>query len=840
MQEAIAKRKPELLAPAGDWDCLKAAAANGADAVYFGLDQFNARHRATNFTLAELPKVVEFLHGHNIRAFVAFNILIFSEELKEAERYLQEIARAGVDAVIVQDLGLAKLARMVVPELEIHASTQMTISDSRGATFAEELGATQAVLAREMSIEQIAKISEESTIPLEVFVHGALCVAYSGQCLTSEALGGRSANRGQCAQACRMPYEMIVDGKQINLGDKAYLLSPQDLAGHEQIAELIKAGVTCFKIEGRLKGASYVAATTRLYREAIDCAMEGRPFEPDKLQLNDLTMAFSRGFTPGFLHGNNHQKLVRGRFPKSRGLLLGHIIDLKAGTLFLKIDKEHLSHPLPLQIGDGIVIDLAKPEEKEPGGRVVEIQKTRISDVIEIRLHGGIEVNKQEVLDAPVWKTDDPDFRKRMESSFARDLIVHRVPLDFKLACKINGPLHVEALCSDGTSAKATWEGPVQEANQRPFELNDAKEYLGRLGSTPFSLGTIELDIQGNAMIPATILNKLRRELVDQLIDARKSNQIRPIVSTNALEQLREQIKTCTPLQHQAPSLVPLVRNHEQLDAVLAWAKNTQATKLSLIHCDFEDTKLYKEAVTKANLAGIPISLATLRVIKPGEDGFLTQAIKYQPDALLIRSISALRYAKQHAPSLRLIGDWSLNCVNEISTRMMLDEGLERVAPGNDLNWEQLKQLVMRSEPRALEIGAHLHMPMFHMEHCVFAAFLSEGKDHRDCGRPCETHKVSLKDRSTGAEFPVGVDSGCRNTVYNSMPQSAAEYLKRLIEMHVTYFRIEFLRESTLEVHKILDGYGSVLSGKNDGKNLWQNLKASNQVGLTRGTFNLL
>ncbi|NBS91722.1 hypothetical protein EBS67_17295, partial [bacterium] len=168
----------------------------------------------------------------------------------------------------------------------------------------------------------------------------------------------------------------------------------------------------------------------------------------------------SRGFTPGFLHGNNHQKLVRGRFPKSRGLLLGHIIDLKAGTLFLKIDKEHLSHPLPLQIGDGIVIDLAKPEEKEPGGRVVEIQKTRINDVIEIRLHGGIEVNKQEVLDAPVWKTDDPDFRKRMESSFARDLIVHRVPLDFKLACKINGPLHVEALCSDKRISGQTGQHP--------------------------------------------------------------------------------------------------------------------------------------------------------------------------------------------------------------------------------------------------------------------------------------------------------------------------------------------------------------------------------------------
>ncbi len=832
------KRKPELLAPAGDWDCLKAAAANGADAVYFGLDRFNARHRATNFKLEDLPKVVAFLHDHNIRAFVAFNILIFSDELQEAEKYLHEIAKAGVDAVIIQDIGLAKLARLAVPDLEIHASTQMTIADSRGADFAEELGATQAVLAREMSIEQIAKVSQESNIPLEVFVHGALCVAYSGQCLTSEALGGRSANRGQCAQACRMPYTMMVDGQEADLGDRAYLLSPQDLAGYNQIAELIDAGVTCFKIEGRLKNAAYVAATTRFYREAIDKALEGKAFEPTKHQLNDLTMAFSRGFTPGFFEGNNHQKLVRGRFPKSRGLLLGTIQDFKGHSIFLKLREDHLDFKLPLQPGDGIVIDLARPEEKEPGGRVVEIHKTRAKDIFEIRVHGGLALAKEEVLNAPVWKTDDYDFRKRMEASYARDLVVHPSILDFKLEFVIDGPLQIEAKTDEGIVAKTVWEGPVQKALNRAFQISDAKEFLGRLGNTPFSLGQIEL-AAGEVMIPAAILNKLRRDLVQQLSEKRKSNQNRPVVNSNALETLRQQFKAKKPLNNSTPTLIPLVRNLEQLNAVLEWSGRNNQTKIAMIHCDFEDGRLYKEAVSKAKQANIPVSLATLRVIKPGEDGFLAQLTKNQPDALLVRSISSLRYTKNNFPEIKLIGDWSLNCVNEISTQMMLDEGLERIALGNDLNWDQLRQLIKRVDPQTLEINAHLHMPMFHMEHCVFAAFLSTGKDHRDCGRPCEKHKVSLRDHN-GAEFPVGVDAACRNTVYNSVPQSAAEYLKRLSEMNVIHFRIEFLRETAMEVQTILTGYSAVLSGKTEGKVLWQNLKASNQFGLTRGTFNLL
>src|SRR4051794_17316279 len=256
-------RGPELLAPAGDWDAMRAAVSNGANAVYFGLDNFNARHRATNFTVEELPKIMQYLHDHNVRGFLTFNTLIFSDELPAAGDYINAIAAANVDAVIVQDLGLAKLIHAMAPSLRIHGSTQMTLTEPRGIEFVGELGVERVVLARELSIPDIERIPTATDMPLEVFVHGALCVAYSGQCLTSESLGGRSANRGQCAQACRLPYELVVDGETRDLGENAYLLSPQDLAAYELIEDLTQMGVASFKIEGRLKSAHYVAATTQ-------------------------------------------------------------------------------------------------------------------------------------------------------------------------------------------------------------------------------------------------------------------------------------------------------------------------------------------------------------------------------------------------------------------------------------------------------------------------------------------------------------------------------------------------------------------------------------------------
>src|SRR5882724_10743700 len=284
---------PELLAPAGDWECAKAAVENGADAIYFGLEKFNARMRAHNFTETDLPKLMEFLHRRGVKGYVTFNTLVFENEMADAEKYLRALIAAGVDAAIVQDVGICRLIRHLSPDFPIHSSTQMTITSAAGVEFARELGCNLVVLARECSIKEISQISNfklriasdgsedanskletrNSKFPIEVFVHGALCVAYSGQCLTSESLGGRSANRGECAQACRLPYDLIADGKQVDLGDRRYLLSPQDLAGIEVLPELVRVGVASLKIEGRLKSPEYVASITRVYRQALDQVM---------------------------------------------------------------------------------------------------------------------------------------------------------------------------------------------------------------------------------------------------------------------------------------------------------------------------------------------------------------------------------------------------------------------------------------------------------------------------------------------------------------------------------------------------------------------------------------
>ncbi|HVX97767.1 MAG TPA: peptidase U32 family protein, partial [Polyangia bacterium] len=294
--------RPEVLAPAGTPEALDAAIRAGADAVYFGLHGFNARARARNFGPGELGPALEKLHAHGVRGYVTMNTLVFDAELDDAERALREVAGAGADAIIVQDVGLLRLARAVTPELPLHASTQMTCTDAGSVAFAASLGVRRVVLARELSLDDIRAIRAVTDTPLEVFVHGALCIAYSGQCQTSEAIGGRSANRGACAQACRLPYDLIVDGQRRDLGERAYLLSPEDLEASTLVPELIAAGVSSFKIEGRLKSPEYVAAATRLYREAVDAALEERTAELAPWR-DASALSYSRGVGPGFLGG---------------------------------------------------------------------------------------------------------------------------------------------------------------------------------------------------------------------------------------------------------------------------------------------------------------------------------------------------------------------------------------------------------------------------------------------------------------------------------------------------------------------------------------------------------
>ena len=334
--------RPEILAPCGDEETVRVALAAGADAVFFGVqDGFNARARATNLRSDALSDIVGEVHRANAKAYLTMNTLVFEGERKQAANIIAQAARAGVDALIVQDPALCVLAREICPELGLHASTQMTISSAEAARFAEHLGVSRVVVPRELSVKEIAEFKEKTPLELEVFIHGALCMSWSGQCLTSEAWGGRSANRGQCAQSCRMPYDLIVDGDFVPTGDLRYLLSPLDLAGHRAIPELMRVGVHSLKIEGRLKGPAYVETAVRSLRRWIDHILAGtHDTQGAKVQLAedlaDATLAYSRGFSDGFFGGSNHQRLVPGRFPRSRGLLLGRVQRVEKNTVVVE------------------------------------------------------------------------------------------------------------------------------------------------------------------------------------------------------------------------------------------------------------------------------------------------------------------------------------------------------------------------------------------------------------------------------------------------------------------------------------------------------------------------
>jgi U32 family peptidase len=858
----VVSRTPELLSPAGDPEAMRAAVANGADAVYFGLGDFNARHRATNFSLEELPETMQFLHERGVRGYVTFNTLVFSYELPRAVEYLSAVIEAGADAVIVQDLGIVRLVRRMAPGFAIHGSTQMTLTEPRGIEFVRGLGVERVILARELSLGEIEKIAGATSVPVEVFVHGALCVAYSGQCLTSEAIGGRSANRGQCAQACRQPYELIVDGDPRELGDKAYLLSPQDLAAHDLVADLARLGVASLKIEGRLKSAHYVAATTQTYRAALDAALTNRPFALSAQQALDLRQSFSRGFTHGFLGGVNHQKLVQGSFPKNRGVRVGTVTEVTHRGVVIDLDpairgastEGGLAHLKP---GDGIVFDQGHPEQDEQGGRIYTVTP-RVSqrdpsriDAAELTFGDGA-VNLRAVdRGATVWKTDDPALRRRLEQSWSGDARAKRIPLQIEIRGAPGERLSVTFREPDGHVAHVESDGPLSAAVKHPLTPALAREQLGRLGGTPYELECVTFSgpdgpaDQLPVMAPKSVLNDLRRRGVARLAELRATALRGTKVEARALELLRAEIRfprdkrlsdSALPESAGTAALTVLCRTIGQLEALLDPDWSDEIAAPSLVYCDFEDVRRSKEAVASCRAAGMPVAVATPRIIKPAETGLLLQVANCHPDGVLVRNLAALSYYRENFPELALYGDYALNVTNELTADLLARSGLTRLVPGYDLNLGQLEALLDAIDPSLFEIVLHQHIPMFHMEHCVFSHVLSNGKDFHDCGRPCDRHQVELRDH-VGEKHPLVADVGCRNTVFAARAQSAAPYVPRLLQRGVRTFRIELLRENGDETRSLVETYARVLSGRAQGPRVWRALQVLNQVGLTRGTL---
>ncbi len=814
---------PELLAPAGNWDCVRAAVANGADAVYFGLPRFNARMRADNFSAEEIPEVVRFCHKHGVKAFVAFNTLVFTGELEAAAEALRLLSRAGVDALIVQDVGLIQMARRIVPDLPIHASTQMTVTSPEGVAFAASLGVTRVVLGREVSLREMQRFDTDAHtgMPLEVFVHGALCVAYSGQCLTSESLGQRSANRGECAQACRMPYELWVDGRKTDLGDKRYLLSPQDLAAVDHIPALITAGIISFKIEGRLKAPEYVAAVCQVYRRAIDAALEQRAETVTDAERYQLEMTFSRGLFPGWLDGVNHQGLVPARFGKKRGPFAGTI--LRVGRDHIELDPS-----VPLRPGDGVVFDTGGDTNSEQGGRIYELRGNRL-----YFQRGHIQFGRLKAGDR-VWKTHDPALEKRLQQSYATaSPPKKRTGLHLQVSGGAGGPLRIEARVEGSARGiRVCSELPLQHARTAPLGKDRLAEHLGKFGDAPYQLSSLEVALEGPVILPISELNKVRRFMLAALEEA--SLPVR-LEMPDSWQSLLGEEPVLRPFP-KAAVLELLCRDADQVAAALA-------TGVSRLILDFEDVRRYADAVAhiRASAATSEIWLATPRIQKAGEQGFFRLIENARPDGVLVRNLGALTHftAAPENSRLRLAGDFSLNVANPLTAIEFLRRGLETVTVSYDLTLDQVLDLAhsLPEETRGgLALTLHQHMPMFHMEHCVFAAFLSKGSSFLDCGRPCDRHRVHLRDR-VGSAHPLRADAGCRNTLFNAVPQTGAQFFHPLYDAGICRYRVELLEENEAEARRLLEAYTALLEGKRPGDSLWREFHAHSQLGVTRGTL---
>ncbi|TVR05089.1 MAG: U32 family peptidase [Deltaproteobacteria bacterium] len=878
-------RRPEILAPAGDPDSLRAALAAGADAVYFGLDDgFNARARARNMDLTALPALVDLVHRSGARAYVTLNTLVFESELEEAERVLRGVAAAGVDALIVQDPAVCLLARALTPELELHASTQMTISSAEGARFAAGLGVTRVVLPRELSVTEIAEVARNTPLETEVFIHGALCMSWSGQCLTSEAWGGRSANRGQCAQSCRMPYTLVVDGEEVPTGELRYFLSPRDLAGHRAVPALMEIGVHTLKIEGRLKGPAYVGTAVRSLARWMDAIEGERADTPEAMDalaqdLTRMSVAYSRGFSDGFLGGSDHQTLVDGRYPRHRGAYLGRVVRVQGHAVEVATEawpvpegSGERTSPLPAFGGDGastaglpvappvprrgmgIGFDAGNPQDQnEPGGPIFDVEPLphgyRLTFGTPGPDLGRVSPGHR------VWVTGDPQLQREGERLVSAGPMEGRIPLRLEVSGAAGEPLRLVALAepagAPGLRAEAASDGPLAPATGRGLDDDMLRSKAGALGGTPFRLAALDTtDLAPGLHMPVSALKALRRALVEQLERQLTEGRRRSLPPEPVLDGLRSAMRDraaergsrrangraeapapgpdCT---SPGPEIVPLCRTMPQLEAAIA-------TGCEEVELDFMEFVGLGKAVARAREAGLRVTIATVRVHKPGEEGFDRRIAKLAPDGVLVRHWGALMWFLEHPEAERpvLHGDFSLNVTNALTADHLFAQGLDTLTVSHDLDHAQVHALLASTPAADMTVVLHHHISTFHTEHCVYSHTLSNGRDWRSCGRPCESHRLALRDH-LGLEHPVLVDVGCRNTVFNAKAQSAARWYPGFVEAGVRRFRVELVWESREESERVLRAYRALVAGEIEPAEAVRRVAAHEQFGVTSGTM---
>lgn len=775
--------------------CL-AAVHHGADAIYVGVPFFNARGRTTDLSMEELKEMIDLCHLYGVKVNLAFNVVIFENEFPKVIETLKQILPMGPDAFIVQDLGLAKLIREMAPHQRIHASTQMTVTNPDAIKLVDDLKIDRFVLGRENSIPEIKLIREQTDKELEVFVHGALCVAYSGQCFTSESLGGRSANRGQCAQSCRLPYELYVDDVKKDMGEKAYLVSPKDLMGIEEVPKLKELGVNSFKVEGRLKTPEYVASAAKNYREVLD----GQPLNLGA-RTEELASTYSRGFFSGWLNGVDHQKLVDGTFSAHRGLYLG---DVKT----VQKNKFTLSTKTNLQPQMGLLI----VGKEEMGSKIMAVKKSGGEYEVEL-LQKNLDIKKGQ----KVYLNSNETLARDLQKNWNSREHMKKIPLKFLVQGIYNEPLLVKAIDPEGHEVYAQTISNLAPANNRVTTEAFIKEELSSLGTTVYRMENFECFIQDGLFMNHREIKELRRELVEKM-NKERTDRRSEVVDASEAQVSRSKSET---------GLNVLLRTKEQVEAIV------DIKGLKSVVLDFEFGKNYEASLKLLCDAGIKAGIATTRILKPSEYYNLKMISRLNPDFILVRNLGALEYLKRET-KIPLIGDFSLNVTNSHSLSYLSGKGLETINVSYDLNQDQLMDLVKHGDPSKIEVTIHQYMPEFHMEHCVFAAFMSNGSSFRDCGKPCEKHEVKLKDPYGNWHF-LKADHECRNTFFKATPQSAGFLIETLKKEGVASVRLEALSETPEQLILKVSTYLGLLNGTLTAGEAMKKLEVVESYGLGLG-----
>ena len=857
---------PELLLPVGTRDMLESAINNGADAVYYGVPHWNARGRTEDFSFDDVEEMIRYARLRGVKTYLAMNILIFEREIQELPEFLERLIALKPDAFIIQDIGLARLIKAISPEQEIHASTQMTLASSEAVNLVKDIGFSRAVLARELSAKQIAQIKSLTDLELEVFIHGALCVSYSGQCLTSENFGGRSANRGQCAQSCRLPYRIFVDGKEWKDPKARYLFSTRDLCALPKLEELKEIGVESLKVEGRLKSPEYVAAVSHAYRKTLDklntssanadgdyANANGNSAADLGLNAQDLEpleVLFSRGLNTGWLDGVNHQELVDGSFSNHHGEFIGTVVQVDRNGVIVELEDKPV--PCTLLPGDGILFEeyRAEPEPRQTGSRLYKATFACRAGKSQVRLEFGREFNLRKVsYGMKAYRNDSPALEKELHKTFTDKSFAKHIPVCMTLEGKIGEPFKL-TIC-ESTKAVAdetrtvTVEGAILEASRNevaPDALQAiAKKELSGLSATAYALDKLEIKLPANAFLPGKVLRTLRQEAVQAFDEKRlqwkelapSANAGREFLRNVSVKEipagvhpgLRSGAGTTDKAASNRRTITVLVRRPEQIDAL-------QGLDIDKVVMDFDWGVKYDEPLERIHKLGFEAGIATLRIHKPSENHYIKQILTLMPEFALVRNLGSLALLKDSG--IPMVGDYSLNATNSASYDWLLAQGLEKLHPSWDLNSTQLFDLLKNIDGSKLELALHQYMPAFHSEYCAFARALTTGRRFPECKKICTQHKVEILDHKGERHF-LQSDAECRNTLFVGKPQSALKLLPRLIAQNVSSYRLELLDEEPESVRRKIDIYTQAIRGKLDIDTAISKAGVEEKYGLSEG-----